>query len=118
MPSKRITYDPQMRHTEHGSRLYAYWKKVKQNTDSPKFETYPGFFKWAMSNGYTVGAKLCKYEPDEPHSPDNCFWVAREDWKIGDADEQRNRARERKWDAAVNRIRLHYGMEPIHSSEV
>ena len=118
MPSAKITYDPQLRKTEHGRRIYAYWRRIRMDEFSPEFEEFPGFYHWAMENGYTVGARLLKYDLDEPYTPDNCFWLAREDWKIGDAEEQRNRAMEQKWDATVNRIRLHFGMEPIHSSEV
>lgn len=118
MPSAKITYDPEMRQSDHGRRLYTYWRKVRPDTDSPEFLEYPKFFKWAMANGYTVGAKLFKYEPDEPYSPENSFWVARKDWVIGDVEVYRNMARERKWDETINRIRLHFGMEPIYSSEV
>ena len=111
-------YDPQLRKTEHGSKLYAYWKKISHDTDSPEFGKFPDFHNWAMQNGYTLGARLFRYDPDEPYNPDNCFWVA----KGGSAKEQtythRDAEREKEWDEVVNRIRLHYGMEPIHSPEV
>lgn len=118
MGSAKYTYDPEIRRTDHGRRLYGYWKRIKGQSNSKKFAAYPDFFKWAMANGYTVGAKLFRYEEDEPYNPENCFWVARSEWVGEDAEFNRNLAREREWDNTVNRIRLHYGMEPIYSSEV
>jgi len=114
----KITYDPEMRKTEHGRRIYAYWKKIRNDTDFPEFEHYPGFFKWAMENGYTVGAKLLRHDGKKPFNPDNCFWIARSDWASEHVEHARDLHREQEWDKAVNRIRRHYGMEPIHSSEV
>ena len=117
MPSAKITYDAEMRKTDHGRRIYAYWMKVKRATDDPEFQTFPGFLKWAMQNGYTLGATLCLHDPFEPYSSDNCFWLAK-----GEKKQERvcphDFEREKQWDEVVNRIRLHYGMEPIHSSEV
>lgn len=121
MPS---TYDPKMRKTEIGSRLYTYWKKARYDTDSEEFVNFPGFYKWATQNGYTLGAKLFRYDTDEPYNPDNCFWVARSEW-VGATQtvrqeyvDTRDRLWMKKWDDTVNRIRLHYGMEPICSTEV
>ena len=118
MGTAKTTYKSELRKTEHGSRLYAYWLKIRHNTDSPKFVEFPGFYKWAMENEYTVGAKLCRYEEDEPFSPDNCFWVPREEWVNKPVVTERNPKWEREWDEVVNRIREHYGMEPIYSSGV
>lgn len=122
MGSAKTTYDPQLRKTEHGSRLYAYWKRIHRDSDSPEFQTFPSFFNWAMSNEYTLGAKLMKYDEFEPFGPDNCFWLAKcECVGIGHglgATIDRNLTWERKWDETVNRIREHFGMEPIHSEEV
>lgn len=114
----KITYNAELRETEHGSRLYAYWHRIKGKDISEEFKEFPGFYRWAMKNNYTIGAKLFKYEPDEPYTPDNCFWVPRNEWVDNPTPPSRNRAWERKWDEAVNRIRKHYDMEPIYSSEV
>ena len=122
MPSAKITYDPEMRKTEHGRRLYAYWRRIQHDTDDPEFVEFPGFYKWAMANGYTVGAKLMRHDEDEPFASDNCYWIPHDEWYgrgHGDSPtKDRDLAREREWDKVVNRIRRHYGMEPIHSSEV
>ena len=117
----KTKYDPEMRMSEHGRRLYCHWKnKVHRGTDCPEFLTFIGFYNWAMENGYTVGARLCRYDRDEPFSPDNCFWV-----QSGEREYTREYTRmsthkelEKQWDDTVNRIRLHYGMEPLHSLEV
>ena len=109
-----ITYDPELREGEHGRRLYAYWKRVKIDTDSPEFLDYSLFYKWAIDNGYRVGAKLAREDLTKPYSPENCFWFCRKDHDYMPRDPEF----EYLWDDTVNRIRRHFGMEPIHSSEV
>ena len=122
MGSAKVTYDPEMRKTDHGRRLYGYWKKVHRYTEAPEFKKFSDFFGWAMSNGYIVGAKLLRYDETQPFSPENCFWARRDECVgigYGKGDTlYRNLTWEQKWDEAVNRIRVHFGMEPIHSSEV
>ena len=118
MTSTKTTYDPQLRKTEHGRRIYAYWRRIRKHDVSPEFEAFPGFYFWAMKNKYTIGAKLFKYEPDEPYAPDNCFWVPQSERIEIPTARPLDREMAKKWDETVNRIRLHYGMEPIHSSEV
>ena len=55
MPSAEITYDPLMRKTEAGGRLYSYWRRIKAQGISPEFVEFPGFYIWAIKNGYTLG---------------------------------------------------------------
>lgn len=111
------TYDPELRKTEHGSKLYSYWKNVHRATDAKEFEEFIDFYNWSMLNGYTLGARLFRYDTDEPYSPDNCFWVAKGERAIEQGyPPHRYPTREKQWDEVVNRIRLHYGMAPIHSS--
>lgn len=116
MWSKR-TYDPQLRKTDHGRRLYEYWRTVHRGTDSIEFETFPGFYEWSMQNGYTIGARLFRYDPDEPFNPDNCFWEPTKGKIVNQKYVCRDFPREKQWDDVVNRIRQHYGMEPIFSSD-
>ncbi len=118
MPTAKISYDPQLRETEHGKRLYNYWKRARQNTDSDVFQSFPSFLAWAMANGYTLGARLFRRDENKPLNPENCFWAGRITTTEGAVKQEHDRQREQKWDATVNRIRVHYGMEPIHSSEV
>jgi hypothetical protein len=114
----KIKYDQEMRKSDHGRRLYHYWKNIHHATDSEEFKEFPDFHNWAMQNGYTIGAKLFRYDQDEPFSPDNCFWGARSEKSGEQFYPHRYPEREKQWDEVVNRIRRHYGMEPIHSSEV
>lgn len=122
MGSAKITYDPEMRQTDHGRRIYGYWKRIRKHEVAPEFVEYPSFFKWAMANGYRIGAKLLRYDEDKPFGPDNCYWLSHEEC-VGMKQSKaptinRNLAWERHWDETVNRIRRHYGMKEIHSSEV
>lgn len=109
-----ITYDQELREGEHGRRLYSYWKKVKADTTSPVFLDYPNFYKWSIDNGYRVGARLFKHDITAPYSPDNSFWFCRS----VDVTFARDPDFEYLWDETVNRIRRHFGLEPIHSAEV
>ena len=111
-------HDPEMIHSEHGRRLYAKWKRLREDEHSPEFEQYHDFYNWAMANGYTVGAKLFREYESEPYSPENCYWVPHEAWAFTTKEMRRDPEWEKSWDATVNRIRLYCGMEPIHSSEV
>lgn len=110
----KIKYDQEMRDGEHGRRLYAFWKRVKLDTNAPEFLDYVLFYKWAMDNGYRVGARLVKQDESAPYSPDNCFWYCRN----VETSNARDTEFELLWDDTVNRIRRHFGMPPIHSSEV
>ena len=112
---KKIKYDPRLRETDHGRRLYTYWKKVRLNTDSAEFETFDGFYKWAQDAGYSVGSKLIRLDARAPFNPDNCVWIYHEQ---KEEKAERDPNWERIWDETVNRIRLHYGMEPVGTSEV
>ena len=118
MGSAKITYDPELRAGEHGRRLYAKWKIIRNDEITPEFNEYPGFYKWAMANGYTVGAKLYRCNPDKPYGPDNCFWVSRSVESVEEKRVDRDKEWEKLWDDTVNRIRQHYGMDPIHSPGV
>ena len=104
-------YDRAIMESEEGKRLYTYWyKTVSKNTDSPEFLTFIGFYKWAMDSGYSAEANLFRLNANEPYNPDNCVWDAKR--KTVRVDQEFMK----KWDDAVNRIRQHYGMEPIYST--
>jgi hypothetical protein len=106
-----------MRKTEAGGRLYSYWRRIKAQGISPEFAEFPGFYIWAIKNGYTLGAKLYKYDPAEPYGPENCFWVPRDEWVGGLEYPPMSQEWRQKWDETINRIRLHFGMEPIGTWE-
>lgn len=118
MPAAKNTYTPEMRDSEHGRRLYRYWIDIHNDTDSVTFAEYPGFFEWAMANGYTVGAKLLRHDESKTFTPENCFWVTPSELKAMRAEKDPDKQWMRLWDRTVNRLRRHFDMEPIHSSEV
>lgn len=106
-------YDPKLRQTEHGARLYNVWKKARSNPHCEEWEWFPAFYNWSMSNGYALGLRLRLKDESQPYCPENCVWrPARgvydntfdaESW-IYD------------WNISVNRIRKHYGMPPLEGT--
>lgn len=108
-------YDPSLRKTPIGKRVYSYWKKVRQNPHSQEFDFFPDFLKWSMENGYKHGYKLVLVNIEKPYSPDNCIWKVPSCQleERGTIDE----ARAREWNAAINRIRKQFGMEPLEGTE-
>ena len=94
-------YDPALRKTEHGGKLYWFWKKVRLNTDSKEFESFGSFYEWAMDAGYESGDKFILIDKRKPYSPDNC------DWELSPGE------RLDSWNRTVNQIRKHYGMTPL-----
>lgn len=123
----KTIHDPQIRYSEQGKRLYEFWKRIRRKVHSPVFEHFGVFYHWSMANGYTDGARLHRFDKNGPYSPANCYWLP-----VGDVEGTKEPPAKSeqpsayyldptwmwKWDETVNRIRLHYGMEPIHSSEV
>lgn len=102
-------HEREIMESEEGQSLYERWRsKVRDNTDSPEFATFQGFYEWAMESGFSIGAQLHRRQADEPYNPDNCVWIAKE---------KRFRTRdvefEMKWNNTVNRIRRYYGLEPF-----
>ena len=105
-------YDPALRQTEHGSKLYQCWRTVRKNQHTTDWDYFPAFYEWAMQNGYQSGAWLQRNDPDKPYEPGNCAWHIPEykknrvpkEWADG-------------WNKTVNRIRKHYGMPPLRGTE-
>ena len=110
---KRIgePYDPALRESEHGSRLYQTWRKVRQSPHCQEWEYYPTFYEWAMQSDYTLGAWLRLIDEEKPYEPDNCMW------HIPGLDEKNIPASwPDEWNRTVNRIRKHYGMPPLEGT--
>lgn len=78
MPYRKCSsYDPNLRKSEAGRRLYPYWQKVRHEPHAEEFDDFPDFHAWALCNGYTIGAKLCKIDESKLYSPENCIWKSK-----------------------------------------
>lgn len=108
----KVTYDPALRRTESGKRLYYYWKQVRKKSYSPEWDSFPNFYEWAMANGFILNAKLLLIDATLPYSPDNCAWKTKEV-----PEESISRKRADEWDAVVNRIREQMGLPPLKGAK-
>lgn len=105
-------YDPEIRTSESGVRLYNAWRKLRKNPHCEEWDNYPAFYNWAMQSGYVLGAWLRLKEDTNTYNPDNCVWYIpvlvdggppKPTW-------------EDEWNKTVNRIRRHYGMPPLRGT--
>jgi hypothetical protein len=103
-------FSPHLKYTQFGKHLYGRWIKYRDKPHSPEFDDFPRFYEWAIKAGYRdVGETLRRKDETLPYSPDNCYWVKAnticpDEWI-------------EKWNETVNRIRRHYGMPPIGTSD-
>lgn len=104
-------YDPEMRESEHGSRIYSAWRRLRQHPHCEEWHYYPAFYTWAVYNGYTLGAWLRPIDSNKPYGPDNCKWVIDEKVQPPDL------TRAKEWNDAINRIRKNLGMPPLEGTE-
>ena len=105
-----------MRETEQGKRLYYYWKCIRKRSHDPVFDDFVTFHNWAVKNGYFIGARLHLIDPEKPYSSDNCEWnskIKRDKDLNMDVTEPAVQIRIIEWNRVVNRLRIHYGMEPF-----
>ena len=110
---KRIgePYDPKLRKTELGSKLYQIWKRIRKSPHCEEWDNFQVFYEWAMKSGFEDGVWLRKRYTDKPFTPDNCEWytvnVEKEHIPPEWAD---------SWNKTVNRIRKYYGMPPLEGT--
>lgn len=113
MPRHRTIYDKSIRETPDFKPLYDRWQKIKKEGLHPDFAEFPKFFKWSIKHGFVPGAHLIRLDNSKPYGPKNCKWnvACHKDQGHIYGDEQREWIK--KWNETVNRIRKHYGMEPV-----
>lgn len=104
-------YDPEIRLSEHGSRLYGLWKKARRFPHCEEWDYYPTFYLWAIEAGYVLGARLRLIDDSGIYCPENCKWF------VPELEEFDPAAFAEKWDKTVNKIRKHYGMPPLEGTE-
>lgn len=100
--------------------LYNRWYRIRFRAKipcSPAFAVFSDFFSWAIDAGFDGSQELRRRDPKGPYSEENCYWER--SGRAGPRSERRPHKGFRvaefalRWDRTVNRIRRHYGMEPI-----
>ena len=111
---RKRQYDPALRKTAHGAKLYNAWKKLRRDTHAEEWDFFPTFYNWAMQNGYVNGSFLRLVDETGAYEPNNCTWRS----PGNDADYPPSTLSwEHKWNETVNRIRKHYGMPPLEGTK-
>ena len=111
---KPSTYDSVLRKTEHGSKLYEAWKKLRRSPHCEEWNYYPAFYNWAIQNGYTLGVWLVLIDKSGEYCPENCKWHIP---KRMQDDPPPPPTWADEWNKTVNRIRKYYGMQPLEGTE-
>lgn len=107
-------YDPAIRKSDHGSRLYNMWKHLRRYPYCEEWDRFPAFYNWAMQNGFIIGTRLQRIDDSQPYGPDNCEWYVPRKMTDDPAVSQKWAD---EWNKTVNRIRKHYGMPPLEGTE-
>ena len=109
MPRHKVVYDPKLKETPEWKSLYERFRKIK---DDATFNDFLEFYNWSMANGFEMGVKLIREDISKPFSPENCRWSAPAERKPDLHGAERETAI-KKWNEAVNRIRVHFGLKPF-----
>ena len=111
MPRHVFTYDPALKETPEWQSLYNKWAWLRKHRRGDAFAQFQDFYDWSMANGFVIGARLKLLDESKPYSPDNCLWMhpVLEQPVYTEEDKQRIS----KWNEAVNRIRVRFGMTPF-----
>ena len=109
MSTRDTLYDPEMRNTPLGKKLYGAWKRAHAGVHTKEFERFPDFLAWAMKNGGEyLSSKMFKKDLTAPYSPQNCYWkvyqTEEEPESIYDWDPD-------AWDQLTARLRLLWGYD-------
>ena len=98
-----------IRSTEEGTYLHGLYYRIVQFDRGEGFDNFIAFYEWSMSHGFKPGKKLQKLVEQDPYSPGNCQWRELTPQELL----SHEKCRAADWNRAVNRIRVHYGMEPF-----
>ena len=106
-----MRYDPNFKKSPDGQKLYDSWRNItKRGGRCKEWDDFGVFCKWAIANGHKKGTQLKRFDTSKPFSPDNCY--------VHECDgiaSEKNVCKDwcDLWNKTVNRIRAHYGMEPV-----
>ena len=91
-----------------GKSLYSRWRNIRRNR-CEEWNDFDKFAEWALENGFSKDLQLKRFDDSEEFKPGNCYFHKGKDrGYFMDSEEFCKR-----WDKTVNRIRKHYGLEPI-----
>ena len=113
----KYLYDAALKEDPDFKSLYARYVSKYDTKYREGFDTFMEFYEWSMENGYVPGAKFMRRDEDKPHNPDNCYWKPPEEKKHKYTSNEQKEMIE-KWNKVVNRIRVHYGLEPFEQKEI
>lgn len=77
------------------------------------WETFEGFYSWAMDNDYQLGDMIFKKKRSLPYSPDNCGFCHVKREPAAELGGKNYMERVRAWNRAVNPLRIAAGLEPF-----
>ena len=109
-------HDPAIMESWQGASLYSKWLSMRREGICGRaFDEFEPFYEWAIAQGFGTppcGTLLRRYNPSAPCSPTNCYWT-----ETTRSMKREDKARARKWDEAINRIRKNMGLPPLEGTE-
>lgn len=109
MPKYRVIYDPVLKETPEWQSLYYRYR----NNKIEGFADFLAFYNWSMENGFVMGSRLVRFDESKPYSQSNCQWMPPKEKDPQAFYGNEIRKSIAKYNEAVNRIRIHYGLEPF-----
>lgn len=119
----RMKYDNDFMQSTIGKALYYKWFRIKAIGCCREWQDdFLAFASWCLDSGYKEGATLKRYDARQVYSPRNCYWAIKretptEPQKKYEYPSYNDGAFQALWNKTVNRIREHYGMEPVEVVE-
>lgn len=117
MRKNNFAYPEDIREHPSFNTLYGRWTVLVNQNIGAVFADFEKFFRWSINNGYEYGKKLVRIDPNGLYEPGNCEWVdISSEMKQGFTKTQQEEYIT-AWNKAVNKIRKHYGLEPLPGTE-
>jgi hypothetical protein len=116
-------YDQDFKNSVTGKALYQKWVRMRYVGCCREWQDdFMKFVQWSFDSGFRDGTMLKRLNEKEEYSPENCYWTLRkaeptETKKVCEHRGYTASAVQALWNKTVNRIREHYGMEPLEVNE-